>query len=323
MSSLSFNTAKKSINLYYWTGYLANLPLLIHNQHLTMNFLFTSLGIQMSRILVVGASGTVGSELVKLLQAKGHTPVRATSKTTLEADQVHLDLVRKDGLNQAFDGIDRAFLLAPPGHTNQHELLGPLINKAAELNLQKVVLMTAMGANAVDQAPMRQAEIQLEKSGLPFNIIRPNWFMQNFNSFWIQGILESNTVFLPVGDAKVSLIDARDIAQVAAQLLTSNRFDNQDFDLTGDQSLTHAQAAALLSKATNKVIGFQDISPETMREGLLKAGLPADYAEFLLVILNYLKMGAAQRITNAVFEITGKAPRRFEEYAQDYRKAWA
>lgn len=276
----------------------------------------------MSQILVVGASGTVGTQLVKLLQAAGHKVLRASSQTTLQADQAHLNLLTGKGVAQAFDGVDKAFFLCPPGYTNQHELLAPLIDAARKHQLKKVVLMTAMGANAVDSAPLRLAEIQLEQSGLAYNIIRPNWFMQNFNTFWIQGILQGGKVFLPVGDARASFIDARDIAAVAAALLQDDRFNSQAFDLTGDASLTHTEAAALISQATGKTIGFEDITPEAMRTALLQAGLPAAYSEFLLMILDYLKQGAAERRTDAVLAITGKTPISFAQYAQDYRQAW-
>jgi uncharacterized protein YbjT (DUF2867 family) len=268
----------------------------------------------MSTILVVGASGTVGTELVKQLRSKGHTVIRTSSKQELEQDQVHLDLSTKEGLATAYTGIEKAFFLSPPGYVNQHELLTPLIEE---------VLMTAMGANAVESTPFRQAEIALENSGLRYNIIRPNWFMQNFNSFWIHGILHNAKVSLPVGDAKASFIDARDIASVAAVLLDDDaRFADQAFDLTGAESLTHAQAAALIGETIGKPVGFDDITPDAMRSILLGVGLPADYTELLLVILDYLKQGAAERTTDAVQTITGKAPIRFAQYVQDYRQAW-
>lgn len=277
----------------------------------------------MGKILVAGASGTVGTELVKNLRAKENEVVRATSKTAPERDQVHLNLATREGLEQAFDGVDKAFFLAPPGYTNQHELLIPLIDKAKEKKLAKVVLMTAMNANASDELPLRKAEIRLEQSGVPYNIIRPNWFMQNFNTFWIKGILEANAIFLPVGHtAKTSFIDSRDISAVAATLLDASQFDGQDFDLTGPESLTHDEAAALIAKATGKPIRFQDIAPEDMLKGLLDGGVPKDYAQFLLVILDYLKQGYSERRTDAVEKITGRKPIAFEQYARDYRQAW-
>lgn len=276
----------------------------------------------MSRILVIGASGTVGSELSRLLAAQGQSVVKATSRPPSAPDQVQLDLGNLVGLRPAFDGIDRAFFLAPPGHADQEALLAPLIDEAQARGLKKVVLMTAMGANADENAPMRKAERRLEASGLAYNIIRPNWFMQNFNSFWLHGIQTAGQIFLPVGNAKGSFIDARDIAAVAARLLKDDTFANRAFDLTGPRALDHAEAAAILTQASGKAIGFTDITPEAMLQGLVAAGLPKDYAEFLVLILGFFKAGYAERTTDAVQQVTGRAPSSFEQYAQDYRASW-
>jgi uncharacterized protein YbjT (DUF2867 family) len=276
----------------------------------------------MSRILVVGASGTVGSELSRLLAAQGEQVVKATSRQATASDQVQLDLISRAGLPTAFSGVDRAFFLAPPGHADQEALLAPLIDEAKSRQLRKVVLMTAMGANADENAPMRKAERRLEASGLAYNIIRPNWFMQNFNTFWLHGIQSAGQIFLPVGTAKGSFIDARDIAAVAARLLTSDTYANRDFDLTGPRALDHAEVAAILTQTTGKPIGFTDITPDAMLQGLLGAGLPRDYAEFLVLILGFFKAGYAERTTDAVQQITGQAPRTIEQYAKDYRASW-
>ncbi len=277
----------------------------------------------MTTTLIVGASGTVGSELATRLAAAGHTVRRATSRSPTAPDQVQHDLISHRGLAHAFEGVDRAFLLAPPGHVNQHELLGPLVEQARAQRLDKVVLMTAMGANADPSAPLRRVELQLEASGLPFNVIRPNWFMQNFHTFWLAGIRDHGTIFLPTGNAKGSFIDARDIAAVAAALLDGHAHDGADFDLTGAEALDHHEAAAILSQAAGRPIAYQDITPEAMLEGLLGAGLPRPYAEFLNLILGYFKAGYAERTTDAVERITGRAPIAFERYAQDHRAHWA
>lgn len=278
---------------------------------------------QSELILVVGGNGTVGSEVVRLLQKQGYKTRVTTSKpVTNPEDKVHVNLATGEGIKAAFEGVDRAFFLSPPGYADQYALLSPLIQEAKRRGLKKVVLMTAMGANANDSTPFRRAEIDLEKSGLNYNIIRPNWFLQNFNSFWIQGINQQGKILLPAGKAKVSFIDTRDISSVAAKLLTSSELNGKDFDLTGPESVDHQQVAEALSKATGKKITYEEIQPEELKQALLKSGAPKDYAEFLLLILGFLKEGYNAGLTSNVEQITGNRPRTLAQYSNDYRNNW-
>lgn len=272
--------------------------------------------------LVIGASGTVGSALVQALQARGQTVRQATSRPASHADQVQIDVLQRQGLAAAFQGVQRAFLMAPPGYVPQDHLLVPLIEQACAAGVQKVVLMTAMGADAAEDTPLRKAELALERSGLAWNTVRPNWFMQNFHTFWVQGIRAQGRILLPTGSARGSFIDARDIAAVAAELMLGTQFENQAFDLTGDEALNHDEVAALLARETGRDIRYQPITPEAMLQGLLAAGLPRPYAEFLVMILGYFAAGYAERRTDAVQRITGHAPRRFAAYAREFRAQW-
>ena len=280
----------------------------------------------MSKYLVIGASGTVGSQIVRDLVALGHG-VRATTHrqaavgTLANVETVLVDLATGAGVDAAFANVDGAFVLAPPGHADQHKLLSPLVAAAKRARAGKVVLMTAMGANAAD-TPFRRVEEELKASGVPYNIIRPNWFMQNFQTFWVQGINANGTIALPAGTAKTSFIDARDIAAVAVRLLTTHDQDGREFDLTGPESLTHADVARILSAETGRQIRYEDIDPDVLRKGLNAGGVPADYTEFLLVILGFLKQGYAERTTDDVEKLLGRKPIAFSRYARDQRAAW-
>lgn len=277
-------------------------------------------------ILVVGGSGTVGSEITKILTNAGHavrtTTSRALSKTPQHSSQVKVNLTTGEGITQAFEGVERAFFLSPAGYADQYKTLSPLIQEAKRRGLKKVVLMTAMGANAVETAPLRRAEIDLEKSGLAYNIIRPNWFLQNFNSFWVHGINSQGQILVPGGDAQVSFIDTRDISAVAAKLLIDDSRNNRDFDLTGGEAVTHAQVAAALSQAAGKTIGYTSVAPAPFKAGLLQAGLPEDYSDFLLLIFGLLREGYSARVTDNVSQFLGREPFQLNQYAQDFRQAW-
>ena len=275
------------------------------------------------RILVIGASGTIGSGIVKTLRAQGFKVVEATKDTVDKhsSNKVQMDLITGSGVKEGFTNIDRAYLLAPPGH-DQYSILAPLIKQAKSSNLKKVVLSTAYGANADESSSFRRAEVELEKSGLNYNIIRPNWFLQNFNSFWIQGILERNMISIPAGEAKVSFIDARDISDVAAKLLTSDEHNNKDFDLTSPASITHTEAAKAISNVINREIVYVDSSMNDLRSMLESAEMNSKYIEFFMTIMTFLKEGYNSEVNSNVEFILGRSATSLDKYVKDYRHFW-
>lgn len=274
-------------------------------------------------ILVVGASGTVGSTLVKQLKDLGYRTRSTTSKPVKQSNEVvQMNLGTGDGLKAAFEGVDRAFLLSPPGYADQYSVLSPLIQESKRRGLKRVVLMTAMGANANPEAPFRKAEIDLEQSGLSYNIIRPNWFFQNFNTFWVQEIQNMGQIQVPGGNASVSFIDARDISSVATKLLTSDEFKNKDFDLTGPDSISHQDVANAISKISGRAIEYKEISPEVFKDRLTQAGFPKDYIDFMNLIFGFLRQGYSERKTTSVRDIIGQAPRSLNQYVNDFKEFW-
>lgn len=280
------------------------------------------------KIFVYAASGLVSGLVVDNLLAKGHE-VYAGSRTPESGKKApNLHWVKADasqsGLGlEVLDQVDRAFFLCPPGYTDQYGVLNPWIEKAKSKKLQKIVLMTAIGIDhSPEDLPFRKLEIAVEKSGLAYNIIRPNWFMQNFQTFWISGILKDKKIYFPAGNAKTSFIDARDIAASATTLLLDDSQNGKGFTLTGKESITHDEVAQKLSKATGLSIAFADITPEDFKKGLVGAGVPEDYANVLVYIAGNLKEGHAAPISDMVKQITGKDPIGFDQYASDNRKVW-
>jgi len=278
-------------------------------------------------ILVIGSSGVVGSEVARLLEGGGKHVVRTTSRPSDGSDEVgtrkvHLDLLSGKGLENAFQGVKRAFLMCPSGYSDQYKILSPLIGMAKERGLEKVVLMTAIGVNLVPSSPMRRAEIELENSGLAYNIIRPNWFMQNFSTLWAESIRAQGKIMLPAGDARVSFIDSRDIAAVATALLTSDEHGNGAFDLTGSDAITHFEVAQVLTNVTGRTIGYEDVPPDAFKQVLLQKGVPEDYASFLMQIMGALKAGFCSMVTDSVPKLLGRPAASFARFAADESKAW-
>lgn len=273
-------------------------------------------------ILIIGGSGKVGSGIARILKAQGHAVRVTTSKPATNAEQIQVDLATGAGLDAAFAGVERAFFLSPGGFADQYKILAPLIAKAKAAGLKKVVLMTAVGVENAPDSPLRRAELDLVASGVPFNIIRPQWFMQNFNTFWAHGIQSAGEIRLPTGDGKAAFIDARDISAVAAKLLTDDARNGEAFAITGPELLDHAQVAKILSDTLGKPVVYHDIDPDELRKTLLGWGVPADYAELLLALLSYVKAGYSAVQNDTVKELLGRDPIDFKTYAKDFAASW-
>lgn len=272
----------------------------------------------MNKVLVLGASGHVGQPLVAELLAKGEQ-VKAASRSGQAfgaAEGVVFDFADPTTFDAAFDGVDRAYVMLPGGYVESKALLEPVIQAAAERNV-KVVFQSVLGVDADDSIPYRQVEIALENSGVPYVILRPNWFADNFHTYWKAGI-DQGVIGVPAGEGKSSFIDVRDIASSAAAALTTNRFDNQAFNLTGPEALSYAQAAQKISEALGKPVVYQAMEEGAFCDLLKSVGVPADYAEFLTSIFYPVREGWTAGVSDAVATLTGKAPRSLDEYIADH-----
>lgn len=270
------------------------------------------------QVLVLGATGNVGRPLVRALLARGET-VKAASRSGAPvdgADGVAFDFEDPSTFAAAFAGVDRAFVLAPTGSLAVTARLLPVIEAAASRKV-KVVFMSVLGADADDAIPYRQVELALMRSGAPYVILRPNWFADNFHTFWKAGI-DHGQIALPAGAGKTSFIDARDIAESAAAALATDRFDGKAFNLTGPEALDYGAAAALLSQVAGRPVAYSAVDDDTFVGILTGAGLAEDYARFLAAIFHPVREGWTAPVTSDVETLTGHPPRTLKTYAQDH-----
>lgn len=270
------------------------------------------------KILVLGATGNVGRPLVRALMARGEA-VKAASRSGKPVDGaegVAFDVADPMTFPHAFEGVDRAFVMLPGGYTEAKALLLPVIEAAATRGV-KVVLLSVLGVDADDSIPYRQAELALEKSGVRWVVLRPNWFTDNFINYWKPGIDAAGVIALPAADGKSSFIDVRDIADSAAVALTTDRFDNKAFNLTGPEAIGYADAAALISEAAGKPVVYHPIDDDTFVGNLVGAGVPEVYARFLASIFYPVREGWTAVITNDVRTLTGHPARRVADWVKE------
>lgn len=280
-----------------------------------------------TKILVIGASSKTGVELVRLLTEGGES-VKAASRTPLTglpagAEHVAFDYDSTDTWGGALADVNRVYVVARPADLEADQVVNPFVDKAVEAGVTRVVLLTALGVDASDDIPLRKAELHLISKGIEHVILRPTWFDQNFSSGFIgDSIRAAGGFYLPADDARVGFIDARDIAAVAAKVLTEDGHAGQIYSLTGAKALTHTDAASIISDASGKEVTYTSVPEEDARKGLLDQGWPAPAAEYMIMLFQSLRAGAAANTTDAVQQLLGRNPISFEQFAQDNADSW-
>ncbi len=278
-----------------------------------------------NKILVTGATGKVGSELVKILAAKGekvkagvHHPDRVQGPEWEGIEIVPFDFADLSSVEAAFEGVDRLFLLTP-GVTGAEQENG-LLELAKQAGIRHIAKLSAAGVEFSDDNPLRQAELRIEASGIPYTHVRPTWFDQNFSTVQAQSI-RGGVLALPAGDGQVGFIDARDIAAVAAAALTEEGHQNKAYIITGPELLNHAQAADYISKAIGREVKYIPITDEAFR-GEVAPFMPPPMVEMLSGLYKSASAGQAAFTTPTVAEVLGRPPIRFEQFALDHASVW-
>jgi uncharacterized protein YbjT (DUF2867 family) len=289
-------------------------------------------------ILVMGATGTLGGEVVKQLSSstpavniKAGVHSAQNVNKVKDGDKVEVVLIdynKPETLKEALSQVDKLFLLTPDV-PNAHELASNLVIEAKKAGIRHIVKQSVMGADLEADVGTfrlhRQAEKIIEQSEIPFTFLRPNEFMQNFVNFHSHFIKNNNAFYLPLEDAKVSLVDVRDIAAVAVKSLTEDRSDkhnNNTYLITGPEALSYYQAAEILSSATDKKISYVNISEEEARRAMKEMGMSDWLINTISELHDYFRKGNASQVSSAVEEVTGKKPISFSQFAKDYAEAF-
>jgi uncharacterized protein YbjT (DUF2867 family) len=293
-------------------------------------------------ILVTGATGTVGSEVVKQLTASsssGQSVIRAAVHSQNKADKfksdnktveiVNIDYNKPETIADALDHVDTLFLVTLPA-PNMANISSSLVKEAKKNGVKYIVKLSVMKADAepgfIVGRLHRQAEKIIEESGIPYTFLRPTSFMQNFVNFYSQTIRTKNAFYIHAEDVKFSFVDVRDIAAVAVKLLTKNgsQHENKAYGLTGQKALSYSQAAEILSKEIGKKISYIDIPEEDARKGLKQIGFEDWLINAVMEGFNYFITGGyGSQTTTVVEQVTGRRPISFEQFVRDYANSFS
>lgn len=278
-------------------------------------------------ILITGASGNVGREVLKQIGLTG-VKVRASFQDASRAhapvgvETVTMDYNRPDTVRAALKGVDHVFLVGPPT-AELPALERNAIDVIKQSDVEHVVKLSAMGGREAT-FPRQHAESEdyIRSSGVSFTFLRPNGFMQNLLAFGAQTINTQNAFYGSEGDGKVSQIDIRDVAAVAVKTLTEPGHMGKVYTLTGPEALSNAQIAELLTSALGREIRFANLPAQQLKAAMLGAGVPEWTTDAILDLQRLYREGKAAAVTGDVEQILGRKPTTFANFLEDYKGAF-
>ena len=274
-------------------------------------------------ILVTGATGKTGRELVRLLASHGtrfrvlaRSAEKARSRLGNEVEIIEGDLERADSLEPAMRGVERVFLLSSPD-PGAPALQKNALEAAKKTGVSYVVKMSAVEASPTSKSRFLrihgEMDAALAKSGLTYTCLRPHSFMQNTLGF--APLISTQSQFFTPPSAAVPVVDVRDIAAVACSVLLENGHEGKTYTITGPEALTYSQMGEKIGKAIGKPVRHVEVPPEAARAGMLGAGMPEWIVDGLLELYAHLGGQTPTRVTE---QIAGKEPITFDDFARDH-----
>ena len=276
-------------------------------------------------VLVTGATGTIGRDVAKRLSEKG-VAVRAGVRDQAKARKqfgsnialAPFDFENEQTFSGALEGVEKVFLL-PPLLPNQLEVTNVFVDAAKRAGVRHIAKLSAIG---VDDETRPTAikwhganEQHIRESGVAFTFLRPNSFMQNFFTYFPP---RNGAIYLPWGNGTASFVDTRDIASVAAKVLTSDGHEGKIYTLTGPATLGIAEVARILSEMTGREFKYVDVPEAAARDGMLQAGVPPWQVDLVMELHAVNKQNRWNAVTSDIEKVTGTPPTDFAQFARDH-----
>jgi uncharacterized protein YbjT (DUF2867 family) len=280
------------------------------------------------KILVVGASSKVGTELVHALVAKGETVKAATrvpggyrAPAGVEVTAVDYDI--HSSMKPALQDVDRVFMLSKWTDLHPEMALNRFVETALAAGVKNVVFMTGLGIDREPAVGLTLVEKRIAGTGMDYTFLRPNWLMQNFSrGFLLPRIRDVGLIVVPAGSAAVSFVDARDVAAVAAAALTESGHSGQTYDLTGGKALSYTEVADILTDVTGRRIAYQPARDDDEMRSILSSKWEPAQADYLIRLFKYVLDGEVAQLSPTVSTVLGRPPTPFDQFAIDFAEAW-
>lgn len=275
----------------------------------------------MTKYFITGATGTIGSNVMKALISKNEELVSATRNPEKSkglfgntVESISFDFEDPETFEPALKSKG-VFLLGPPLYPELFKLLSPFVDYLIENKFDgRIVYLSAYGMDNLQELPFhQQMEEKLKDSNLDWNLVRPGFFMQNFGNYERENIEERNMLFSPAGKGKTPYVSAVNVGESIAELLTNQERSKETHILTGTTAYSYFEIAEMLSGITNRKITYPNPDVATYRDVLKQSGAPDMIADYMIPVYGLIKKGTVEKTHNGVQELTGKEPETIRE----------
>ena len=284
----------------------------------------------MKTILITGATGNVGSEVVKALQGQNVRVVAAITDLDMPAPQlppgterVRFVFGEEASYAPAFQGVDAVFLLRPPQISDARHLINPAIDAMQVAGVRAVTFLSVQGAHSNPLVPHHAIEKHLEASGLEYTFLRAAFFMQNLSTTHRDDVRLHDDIMVPAGSGRTAFVDVRDLAAVAALTLTEAGHVNRAYELTSAEALTCDEVARILSEVLGRTIRYPHPNVLQFWERMHERHQPVGYVLVMTALYAVAALGKAGHLTDDTRRLLGRAPITFRQFAQDFAEVWA
>ena len=274
-------------------------------------------------IFVTGATGTVGQHVVAALSDRnvaikiGVRDPETVSKEITEAGEViEFDFTKPETWGNALVDVNGLFLLRPPVVDKSE--IGSFVKAADRVDVARIAYLSTLGADKNVLIPHHWIEKQIVATDMEYTLLRASFFMQNLLEVHRRDIVEHDEIFVPAGDGKTSFVDARDVGEAAAIVLTESGHVDQAYDLTGPEALDYEEVATIFSDVLDRPISYPNPSVVAFARRMRRRGKPLGFIALMCGIYTTARVGLAARVTDDSRTLLGRRPRKMRTFVEDH-----
>ena len=282
----------------------------------------------MSNILITGATGNIGFQLIRFLHnhadgssiVAGVRNIEKAKKSFIEYPNlgfVQFDFENQTTFKSALKNIDQVFLLRPPHISDVEKYFKPLINTIKENHISKIVFLSVQGVETSSIIPHNKIERLIKENGFNYIFLRPSYFMQNLITTLLKDIQTKRKIILPAGSAKFNWVDIENIAELGAFLINNfEKYKNQAFEITGSENLNFKEVTSLINELVDSPIDYKSVNPFHYYSIKKNEGVKSGMI-IVMILLHFLPRFQKQPAISKVFEqLTGKKPTNLKSFIE-------